>query len=187
MPKESATNRRNHLADRVRKRNHKMSSPCGACRRAGAKCLVDVSSGYCARCLERHLKCDLVVTEADWDRLERAREKVEQELKDTVAQVLAAEESRRVLLSKQLRLLEQLGLLGRREKEMFARELSSIEEQEKLEQEDAQRASSSSNAAVDPSAVAPSLSPFLDPSSPSVLASLGAFDATQPSWLPFPD
>ncbi len=120
MPKESAINRRNHLADWVCKRNHKMALSCGACRRAGAKCLVDVSSGYCARCLERHLKCNLVVTEADWERLERAREKVEQELKDTVAQVLAAEEFCCVLLLKQLCLLEQLGLVDCRDKEMSA-------------------------------------------------------------------
>lgn len=185
MPKVSATIRRNHLADRVRKRDHRMPSPCGACRRASKKCLVDALSGYCARCLEKHLKCDLVVTEADWGRLDQACEKVEKELKDTVAQVFAAEESCPVLLSKQLRLLEQLELLDRREKEMFARELSSIKELEKLEQENAQNASPSSNTAVDSSVAEPSLSPFLGPMSPAVPASLGDFDATQISWSPF--
>ncbi|KAI9881990.1 MAG: hypothetical protein M1823_006292 [Watsoniomyces obsoletus] len=185
MPKRS-TLRRSTLADKVRKRNHKMPTPCGFCRRASEKCLVDVSSGPCARCISMGIKCDLIVSEADWKRVEQEREKLKSQLENTVEELLAAKESLRALLSRQLRLLKQLRLLDRREKEMTARELASIEELEKLEQEDAQHANSSSNTTVDPSTAVDSSSvDIFAPLSPSVLASLGAFDGTGLSLSPY--
>ena len=43
-------------------------------------------------------------------------------------------EKRRILLSRELRLCKQLGILGNKEKEMFARELASIEDLKEQEQ-----------------------------------------------------
>ena len=43
-------------------------------------------------------------------------------------------EKRRTLLSRELRLCKQLGILGNKEKEMFAQELASIEDLEEQEQ-----------------------------------------------------
>ena len=43
-------------------------------------------------------------------------------------------EKRRTLLSNELRLCKQLGILGNKEKEMFVQELASIEDLEKQEQ-----------------------------------------------------
>ena len=76
-------------------------------------------------------------------------------------------EKRRVLLSCELRLCKQLGILGNKEKEMFARELASIKDLEKQEQ-----AANKSTVAAE----IPESTSMVDPFS-------GLFDSLLPSVL----
>jgi len=163
LSKSASSLRRKRLADRVERAFNEMPSPCSRCSSRGLKCLVDLSSGRCSECIRSGRKCDLVVTDSDWDSLHRAQRVVKEQL-DVVetqhtellarhtallAQLanLAAQSSSLVaesesLGSRRLRLRKQAGLLTDREKEMTLRELASIEEMEKLEAESAVRKSS---------------------------------------------
>ena len=42
-----------------------MSKSCLGCWRVDADCLVDVFSGCCSCCIEKNLKCSLLVTQGD--------------------------------------------------------------------------------------------------------------------------
>ena len=42
-----------------------MSKSCSGCWQVDANCLVDVFSGRCGRCIEKNLKCSLLVTQSD--------------------------------------------------------------------------------------------------------------------------
>ena len=65
MPKEPSTSRHYCLASRVFSRGRIMSLPYTSCRRNGVSCVVDVVSGRCNCCLEKNIKCSLVVTQGD--------------------------------------------------------------------------------------------------------------------------
>ena len=77
-------------------------------------------------------------------------------------------EKRRTLLSRELRLCKQLGILGNKEKEMFARELASIKDLEEQE-----RAANKTTIAAEISKLTSMVDPFsnlFDLLLPSVLA-----------------
>ena len=95
-------------------------------------CQVSLISGRCSECAGRGSKCDLVVTAKDWEKLDADKARLERKL-------LKVEERSSELHAKRLRLRKQLGLLSSREKEIFSRELASIEELEKLEREEEDR------------------------------------------------
>ena len=42
-----------------------MALSYAGCRRNGASCVINIVSGRCSRCLEKNLKCSLVVTQSD--------------------------------------------------------------------------------------------------------------------------
>ena len=42
-----------------------MSKSCSGCQRVDANCLVNVLSGCCGCCIEKNLKCSLLVTQGD--------------------------------------------------------------------------------------------------------------------------
>ena len=63
MPKKLFTSCHHRLASGVSARGKIMSLPCAGCCRNGASYMVDVGSGCCGRCLEKNLKCSLVVTQ----------------------------------------------------------------------------------------------------------------------------
>ena len=65
MPKELSTSRHFCLASRVAARGRKMCKSCSSCWRVDANCLVDVFSGRCGHCIEKNLKCSLLVTQGD--------------------------------------------------------------------------------------------------------------------------
>lgn len=133
-----------------------MPTPCSSCRRSGRRCLVDLGSGNCAECLSRNAKCDLVVTARDWANLNKLQdgvqadlaqvaedeadaeldaEEVERALEAIQKRLQAVRERKRTLRERRIRLRQKANLLTSREREMFARELASIEEMEKLEAE----------------------------------------------------
>ncbi|KAF2834072.1 hypothetical protein M501DRAFT_1004844 [Patellaria atrata CBS 101060] len=125
-----------------------MPTPCSACRRFSRSCIVDIPSGFCSECLARGSKCDLVVTQKDWDKLDALKARTRSEL-------AAAEDEQESLQARVRRLRNQLRSLEEKEFEMSRRELGSIEELEALERAaEGQRASSvapPSSAVVSPS------------------------------------
>jgi len=147
--KESSTSRRKRLASSIDALGIEMPSPCSRCKSANKICKVDLSSGRCSFCIAGGRKCDLVVTEDEKNRLRVLRQRVH-------AQLVAAEEAeveaefviselekkaqeallrKQELRSRKLRLRKQLGLLSQKEENLFASELASIEEVERLERE----------------------------------------------------
>ena len=67
--------------------------------------------------------CDLIITAADWARLDRAKEKLKKQLEEAEEQFCATRS----------RLRKQLDLVKKREREMFSRELRNIESLEEDE------------------------------------------------------
>ena len=65
MPKELSNSRCLCLASQVTARGRKMSKSFSGCWRVDASCLVDVFSGCCGCCIEKNLKCSLLVTQDD--------------------------------------------------------------------------------------------------------------------------
>ncbi|KAF2834075.1 hypothetical protein M501DRAFT_1004142 [Patellaria atrata CBS 101060] len=139
-----------------------MPTPCSSCRRSSRSCIVDIPSGFCSECLARGTKCDLVVTQKDWDKLDALKAKLRSELdaaeraEDETARlreeaVLEAMPIRAARAHSR-RLRRKLLLLERKEAEMSRRELGSIEELEALERE-AEKQQASLSAPVSPSAV----------------------------------
>lgn len=137
MPKqaESSTTRRSRLARRVALSPYVMTLPCSNCRNFRPKsgdppriCKIDLSSSRCSECLAHNSKCDLVVTDKDWSKLDESKRKLELELEEI-------EERKSELDVRRLRLRKQLGLLSSREEEMMKREMASIAELERLERE----------------------------------------------------
>jgi len=132
-----------------------MPSPCSRCSSRSLSCLIDLSSGRCSECIRSGRKCDLVVSETDWANLRKLKKSVQEQLDEVELRAsqlhlelaaIAAQMS--TLSSRRLRLRKEAGLLSEKEKEMFARELASIEEVERLE---AAAAESSKASVSDPS------------------------------------
>ena len=107
-----------------------MPTPCSNCKRRGDNCIVHLVSSRCAAYNNRNVKCDLVVTEEEWNRLDRDKTKLARQLEDI-------EEKELELRSKKLRLRRQLAKVDSKEKEMFHRELVSIDEVRALEEQEA--------------------------------------------------
>ncbi|KAF2179119.1 hypothetical protein K469DRAFT_322608 [Zopfia rhizophila CBS 207.26] len=57
-----------------------MPSPCSRCRDNGRRCLVHLASRRCSECIDRNVKCDLVVTQPEWNRLDRDKERLQRQL-----------------------------------------------------------------------------------------------------------
>ncbi|KAF2175520.1 hypothetical protein K469DRAFT_764861 [Zopfia rhizophila CBS 207.26] len=53
-----------------------MLTPCSNCSRRGDNCLVNLSSSHCSACNNRNVKCDLIVSQPEWDHLNRDKEKL---------------------------------------------------------------------------------------------------------------
>src|SRR5436190_20559679 len=165
MPKSQANSsaRRRALAAKILKFGRVMPSPCSACRRSKTVCCVDRSSGRCAECIAKQRKCDLIVLDSEcWSscllvlrvltstgkKIDSERERIAKEIRETEEARQQLEESLLASSSKISRLRKQLDFVDDREHSLISRELSSIEEVERLEAE--------------PSAA--TLSPFSDPS-----------------------
>ena len=118
-----------------------MPTPCSRCRRQGQKCLIDVHSGRCKRCNDDKKKCDLRVTFKEFEKLAKAREVLservevaENELEKAEAEVVAAHE--KVLAARRkARLARRLLRTSEKQEDgAYERELTSIEEAERVEQ-----------------------------------------------------
>ena len=97
MPPPSAALRRKRLADFIDSNGKEMVRPCGACVANKRVCRVHVRSGRCAECVRRGVKCNIRVTESEWDRLKKERDSL-------LARIEAAREESNKALAKEMRL-----------------------------------------------------------------------------------
>jgi len=156
MPKvvKTSTDRRKELAARICAKGHAMPTPCSRCVQDSRRCFVDLSSGFCSECLDHgHKSCDLVLSDKEWDAVQEKQRSLQAELR--VAEALrlrlvaedAAAEAEAVAAAGRLRSARDrvrevqllLAAAEDEERQLSRRELESIAELEKLEQEDAQR------------------------------------------------
>ena len=99
--------------------------PCKECVKHGLVCCVGPGSGRCLECVRStHRKCDLVVSEQEWSRVERDRVRLHAECQEA--------------LSRFVRLRKERDLAEKRWEEMVQREFQNIEE---LEADEAQESS----------------------------------------------
>jgi len=191
MPKSQANSsaRRRALAAKILKFGRVMPSPCSACRRSKTVCRVDRSSGRCAECIAKQRKCDLIVSDSEcWSsrllvlrvltftgkKIDSERERIAKEIRETEEARQQLEESLLASSSKISRLRKQLDFVDDRERSLISRELSSIEEVERLEAEPSAATSSPSS---DPSLLSPApRSPDLSNLDWSNLGSFGEID-----------
>ncbi|KAF2194025.1 hypothetical protein K469DRAFT_189806 [Zopfia rhizophila CBS 207.26] len=78
-----------------------MPSPCSRCRDNSRHCLVHPTSGRCSECIDYSVKCDLVVTQPKWNRLNRDKKKLQDQLHQAQEETVTAH-------SRELRLHQQL-------------------------------------------------------------------------------
>jgi hypothetical protein len=136
-PPESSTIRRHRLSEFVESFGEIMVQKCSACVKNRRVCKVHLRSGKCSQCLRLGQRCDVRVTESEFQRLVQQKEKLRREIKESrAAQDVAmkanekALEDLRVARAREERLRLQMDLIDRRAEDAIAAESHSIEEQE---------------------------------------------------------
>lgn len=119
-----------------------MVKPCATCAKHGRVCRVHVKSGKCSECLRRNQRCDIRVTQSEWDRLKQERKRLRDAIKDAYAaqeqarkEADLARERQQTAFAREMRLRQQLDLLDNKEAEAIAAEVAGIEQQEAEEAE----------------------------------------------------
>jgi hypothetical protein len=82
MPKDTSTERRKRLADYIESEGTIMVKSCATCSKHGRVCRVYVRSGKCSECLRRNQRCDIRVSQSEWDRLKQERKRLRDAIKD---------------------------------------------------------------------------------------------------------
>ncbi len=101
--------------------------PCNHCSNRSVECRVGTGSDRCVECVRLGRKCDLAVSEAEWERVRKERARLRAELSETLA--------------KAARLQKQQELIESRWEDMVRREFKDIEE---LEEDERHRTAESS-------------------------------------------
>ncbi|KAL9098666.1 MAG: hypothetical protein Q9187_009618, partial [Circinaria calcarea] len=157
MPSTRKQLQRKRLAERIDTFGTNMA-PCSHCRRANIenRCKVSRDSDYCGPCVASGAKnCDVLgPTDAEWNRIEAQRLKLDKEiqtveeerereeaasegaLKALEAALKRRSERMSELSSRRRRLLKQQKLLREKEGKMIQHGFSSIEELERLEEQE---------------------------------------------------
>lgn len=147
MPKhltESSTTRRRKLAEFVESFGDNMVKPCSTCKANKRSCKVHIRSGKCSECIRRGQRCDLQVTQSEWERLKKEKSKLRQGIKEAFEaqeQARAAEEraraateraldEQRTAFAREMRLRQQMDLLDSRAAEAISVEENNIRELE---------------------------------------------------------
>jgi len=148
-----------------------MPTPCSPCARMGRVCRIELSSGRCTECIRLHRSsgkegCDLLVTDDDWNKLLRLRQKVREELEkvadedDQDQEALAAILQRQAERRRKRRKLESRYLkLHAEQGELVEREFDSIREIEALEAAERAKVLDAAKAEALPEGVVPSSGP----------------------------
>jgi hypothetical protein len=139
-PPAASTIRRHELADFIDLFGEIMVKKCSTCVKHNRICRVHVRSGKCGACNKLGQRCDVKVTQSEFQRLaaEKIRLKKEiQESRDLQEEEFRAHEKAlermRVARVKEERLRQQMDLLDRRADEAIAVEEGNIRELEQQE------------------------------------------------------
>src|SRR4051794_5218128 len=100
--KPSSTDRRHARVADILDADIAMPTPCDRCKENGLKCVVELSTGFCAYCIRAKARCSLVLTRTERQELKveqrRARLRIAQleaELSAEKLKLLEAEEKER--------------------------------------------------------------------------------------------
>ena len=127
----TASQKRSVLSVRIAKYGVLAMSPCKHCLADGLECRVLSSNRKCANCVRRGIKCDAKeMPLGDFEKIDKERARIR-------AERAAAEESASAALAKLDRLRKLESHLQQKEDEMIRRGLDSLEELEKVEEEEA--------------------------------------------------
>jgi hypothetical protein len=139
-----STSRRHRLCDLINSFGEVMVTKCLNCASHGRICKVHVRSGKCGECLRRGAHCNVRVTESEFKRLVKEKDKLRGQIADSRAAQDAAMrahekalEDLRVARAREERLRKQMELIDRRAEEAISVEERSIEELECQERGDA--------------------------------------------------
>lgn len=140
MPKASpkpSTARRHKLADFIENFGEEMVKSCSTCAKHNRSCRVHARSGKCSECLRRGQRCDIKVTQSEWERLKSEKARLRREIKDAYeAQERArqvqekAREEQTAAFAREMRLRQQMDLLDKRAEDAIAVEEATIRELE---------------------------------------------------------
>ena len=137
MPKDTSTERRIRLAEYIESEGTTMVTPCATCSRHGRVSRVHVRSGKCNECLRRNQRCDIRVSQSEWNRLEQERKRLRDAIKDAFhvqeqarKEADLARERQQTAFAREMRLRQQLDLLDKKEEEAVAAEYAGIEQEE---------------------------------------------------------
>jgi len=140
VPSDNSTIRRHKLAAFIDEFGNIMVKSCSTCQRHKRVCKVHLRSGKCSECLHHGQRCDVRVTQSEWDRLKADKARLRKEIKEAYeaqeAAHAAQEKAREDLwaaFAKEMRLQQQMDLLDKRAEEAIAVEEANIVE---LEQEE---------------------------------------------------
>ena len=144
--------RRNVLGGRVLRSGRIVMRPCSACEKSKRTCSISTSSESCSECASRGTQCSLFVSDVKWERLEKNRDSLRAQLKAARTETDRLRDEEKASQAREEQLQVRLRFLERREAEFVARDLSSIEELERLEQEESGTTLSSSAGSSQPAA-----------------------------------
>src|SRR6266516_5842799 len=104
MSKNCKEQRHQRYLRRLMAKSAKTKFPCSACTRLRQDCLLVPDLGTCLHCQLTGNKCSLVVTENDWNQLDRNKQKFQRELIATDEQMLSLVQAQATILAKRARL-----------------------------------------------------------------------------------
>ena len=99
------------LVKRIVKRSVLVMFSCERCRKSDHNCIVAVDRPKCANCIKDKKLCDLWIRKATWNFIDRARQKLEKEMK-----------TNRLKFKQQKRFVEEYGRLFRESNKKFEKE-----------------------------------------------------------------
>jgi hypothetical protein len=119
-----------------------MVQKCATCKKHNRVCRVHVRSGKCSECLKRGQRCDVRVTQSEFQRLAEEKKKLQGEIKkaqEAQSEAMRAQEKAfeelRVARAREERLRRQMDLIDSRADEAIAVESRELAEQELEESE----------------------------------------------------
>ena len=122
MPKDTEPRSTRKYRDRVTyilRKGVEMAIPCSRCKEKGLRCVVELSTGFCAFCIRSRNRCSLVLTNTERNEMDEKRRQTELD----VARLEAS------LAVKRLELLE----LKEKQRVRELEDIASTEELERLE------------------------------------------------------
>lgn len=126
----SSTVRRRNLANFIDSSGNTMVKACSTCVLHSRVCKVHIRSGKCSECLRRGQRCDLRVSQSEWERLKAEKEKLRCGIREAYEAQERAREDLRIAFAKEMRLRQQMDFLDKRVDEAVSVEVAAIQEED---------------------------------------------------------